>query len=109
MLQIALIISLICSAVHFVTREHHLLHPINAITYCWPSWIVKPFYDCILCMGGVWGLTGSVTAFYFSQESFSLQSIYKIAITTICVIGINGVIAILESIHEHLQIIGQRQ
>lgn len=98
------IISLICCSVHFVTRQGNLLHGIKVFTQDWPYWITKPMHDCVLCMGGVWG----VSLFLLFNFLFHLSlPWYWAVIVPICVIGLNGIVALLEGILDGLTIIAK--
>jgi len=96
-----LIISLFCCGLHFITRDGWLLDFIDyallgalggAIRYgvdrsiTWKNklgeYAYKPLLGCVVCMGSVWGVLGSV---YFGR-------IDQIPVICVCVSGLNGII-----------------
>lgn len=99
MLHHIIIISLVCTSVHLVTREGRLMHWFYRLCFRLPSWIKKPLYDCLLCMGGIWGLTLSWHIGY---------NIHDMILIAICVIALNGITDLIQSIFNVLQIICKR-
>lgn len=93
----ALIISLVCVAVHLVTRPGYLMDWVGTLSQYLPYYFVKPLYDCLLCMGGVWGLSGALLMGYRQPG--------ELLLIMLLTLGMNGIISLIESIYELLQII----
>jgi len=106
-LILAVVFSLVCLAIHKVTRPGNLLAFLSDATGY--SWFSKPLFDCLLCMGGIWSLV-QCAAFHY-RYGFA-DPAYQIPLICILTIGINGFISILmqiASVHEticfHIQTI----
>lgn len=84
----AIEIALIITAIHVSMWDSMIFAKIRLYLQRLPSWMHKPLFDCLICMGGVYTLI-----LYPIMYGFD----YQIITTMLQVIGINTIIVALIS------------
>lgn len=89
MIEKAIILSLIITAMHVSMCEGMLLNPLrvmigNALDKAKLSVLKKPIYECLICMGGVYSVLIYPILWGFSFEVLPVM---------LCVIGLNTIVS----------------